>query len=137
MKRIAVFADIHGNYDALRAIYEDAHQDGITEIYSLGDNIAIGPEPRKTIDFLIDQSIISIKGNHEIYYTDIVKYGTTNVPVPELHHQLWVAHTLGESYYDYIDHLKYDMTLNYEGVEIYLCHYPFKREKINLKVLLI
>lgn len=34
MKRIAVFADIHGNIDALRAICDDIQKEGITEIYS-------------------------------------------------------------------------------------------------------
>ncbi len=55
MRRIAVFSDIHGNLDALEAIYNDIESEGISEIYHLGDAIAIGPEPKATLDFLLDR----------------------------------------------------------------------------------
>lgn len=127
MIKIAVFADIHGNFEALKAIYKDIEAEKITEVYSLGDMIAIGSEPKETIDFIRSKNIVALKGNHEDYYTSIVSQGTVDIPQQELNHQMWVSKTLGEDYFDYFDELPYEITLNYEGIHIYMCHYPFKR----------
>jgi predicted phosphodiesterase len=133
MKRIAIFTDIHGNIDALKSLYTDIKQEGINEIYHLGDAIAIGPEPKTTIDFLCEKNIVMLKGNHEIYYTDIVTKGTTDVHEAELNHQKWVAQEMGDSYYDLINALDYECLLEIEGVKILLCHYPYtlKNGKFN------
>lgn len=133
MRRIAVFTDIHGNIDALEAIYSDIVSEGISEVYHLGDAIAIGPEPKATLDFIIDNEIVSLKGNHEIYYTDIISTGGTNVHEGELVHQRWVAEELGDSYFDVINNFKYEYILDFEGVKILFCHYPFTIEDGKLK----
>jgi len=133
MRRIAVFTDIHGNLDALQALYDDIIAEGISEVYHLGDAIAIGPEPKATLDFIIDKGIISLMGNHEIYYTDIISTGSADVNEGELAHQRWVAEALGESYVDVINNFEYECILNIEGVKIYLCHYPFTSEEGKFK----
>ena len=56
MRRFVVFSDIHGNIEALKAIYSDILSYGISEIYHLGDAIAIGPEPKLTIDFILSNN---------------------------------------------------------------------------------
>lgn len=128
MRRIAVFTDIHGNIDALEALYSDIVLEGISEIYHLGDAIAIGPEPKATLDFLLDKGIISIKGNHEIYYTDIISTGSADVDAGELVHQRWVAEKLGNSYFESVNNFDYDRVLDSDGVKIYFCHYPFTKK---------
>ncbi|MBN1969839.1 MAG: metallophosphoesterase family protein [Candidatus Delongbacteria bacterium] len=133
MRRFAVFTDIHGNIEALKAIYSDIISRGISEIYHLGDAIAIGPEPKLTMDFILSNKIIPLKGNHEIYYTDIVNTGTTNVPSGELIHQKWVAEVMGDAYYETICNLDYEIELDTEGVKIHLCHYPFIIENGKFK----
>jgi len=46
MPRIAVISDIHGNLEALEAVFEDIdRQRNISKIYSLGDNIGYGANP--------------------------------------------------------------------------------------------
>lgn len=124
MRKIAIFTDIHGNIEALKAIYNDIIFQDITEIYHLGDAIAIGPEPKLTIDFILNNAIISLKGNHEIYYTDIIRSGSANVSSEELMHQKWVAKVLGDTYFDTINSFNYEITLDIEDVRIHLCHYP-------------
>lgn len=133
MKKIAVFTDIHGNLDALRAIYHDMVTEGITEIYHLGDSIAIGPEPKATLDFALDKGMIMLKGNHEIYYTDIIRTGKADVSEAELAHQKWVATGVGEGYYEVIDKFPYDYQLDVDGVKMYFCHYPFTIESGKFK----
>ena len=65
MKKIAVFSDIHGNYQALDAILNDIKKYDYDEVIFLGDAIGIGPEPYKCLDRLLKSNITYIYGNHE------------------------------------------------------------------------
>lgn len=64
--RLAVISDIHGNYQALKAILADIAEAGVDEILSLGDNIGYGPEPEKVIINMKKNHIFSVLGNHEL-----------------------------------------------------------------------
>ena len=63
MKR-ALISDIHGNLEALEAVLEDINQQGISEIYCLGDVVGYGPNPRECIDHCLNLTV-SILGNHD------------------------------------------------------------------------
>lgn len=63
--RVAVIADIHGNYRALEAVFADIDQQQIDEIISLGDNVGYGPEPEKVVQALRKRQVTSVMGNHE------------------------------------------------------------------------
>lgn len=68
MKRdIAILTDIHGLLEPLEAILDDTKKRGITEVYSLGDNIGLGPNPREVMDLLMDNGVKCIAGNYEEY----------------------------------------------------------------------
>ena len=67
MKKIAVFSDIHGNYQALDAILNDIKKYNYDDVIFLGDAIGIGPEPYKCLDRLLKSNITYIYGNHEMY----------------------------------------------------------------------
>ena len=41
----AIISDIHSNLEGLEAVLADIDQQGITEIYCLGDIIGYGPNP--------------------------------------------------------------------------------------------
>ena len=70
--KIAVFSDIHGNYEALKVIVEDINKSKFDEVICLGDLIGIGPESKKCLDLVMKSNIELIIGNHELYaYTDI------------------------------------------------------------------
>ena len=64
--RIAVIADIHGNFKALESVLADIEKAGVDHIVSLGDNIGYGPEPEEVARTLIDRGIDSVLGNHEL-----------------------------------------------------------------------
>jgi len=63
--RVAVIADIHGNYRALEAVLADIDQQDAGEIISLGDNVGYGPEPEKVVQVLRKRQVVSVMGNHE------------------------------------------------------------------------
>jgi len=66
-KSIAILTDAHGLFEPTLAVLEDARKRGITEIYSLGDNIGTGPNPSAVMDLLDEYGVISLLGNHELY----------------------------------------------------------------------
>ena len=68
--KVAVFSDIHGNYQALDAILNDVKKKSVDEIIFLGDSVSLGPSPYECIDRLMKKNITFINGNHELYLLD-------------------------------------------------------------------
>ncbi len=64
MKR-ALISDIHANLGALEAVLRDVRQQGIKEIFCLGDVIGYGPDPCECLDRVIRDCQITILGNHD------------------------------------------------------------------------
>lgn len=74
LQRVAVFSDIHSNYYAFRACYEDARANGAECFLFLGDYVSDLADPRKTLDLVYEiQSSypsICLRGNRERYMLD-------------------------------------------------------------------
>lgn len=68
-REIGLFTDSHGLYEPTLAVLEDMRKNGITEIYSLGDNVGLGPSPAEVIDMLEYYKVVSVMGNSEYYNT--------------------------------------------------------------------
>jgi predicted phosphodiesterase len=64
--RLAIVADIHGNYRALQAVLADIALMKADRIVSLGDNIGYGPEPEEVVRALLYHRVVSVMGNHEL-----------------------------------------------------------------------
>ena len=64
MKR-ALISDIHGNLEALEAVLEDIGQQGISEVYCLGDMVGYGPNPRECLEKVMALDVVCILGNHD------------------------------------------------------------------------
>ena len=62
---IAVFADVHGNLDALDAVIEDANRAGAQAFVDLGDCVAGPLDPHGTAKRLMALGAITILGNHD------------------------------------------------------------------------
>jgi diadenosine tetraphosphatase ApaH/serine/threonine PP2A family protein phosphatase len=60
----ALISDIHSNLEALEAVLADIKQQGIRQIYCLGDIIGYGPNPRECIDLVIPCDVCLL-GNHD------------------------------------------------------------------------
>ena len=74
LKKIAIFSDSHGMFEPTLAILSDAKKNGVDEIYSLGDNIGSGPNPREVLALLDQYQVKSVMGNHEMYITKGVDF---------------------------------------------------------------
>ncbi|MGD9948247.1 MAG: metallophosphoesterase [Desulfobulbus sp.] len=64
--RLAIIADVHGNYRALDAVLADISRHSVDRIISLGDNIGYGPEPEEVVSALQGYRVLSVMGNHEL-----------------------------------------------------------------------
>lgn len=65
--RYGIISDVHGNYEALQAIYKRLQIFGCDEIVCLGDIVGYGPCPGECIDFIREKGVTAIKGNHDHY----------------------------------------------------------------------
>ena len=63
MKR-AIISDIHGNLTALEAVLDDIREQGIEQIYCLGDVVGYGPNPLDCIDRMMEVDLC-VLGNHD------------------------------------------------------------------------
>lgn len=66
-RQIAIFADLHALLEPAEAILKDIKKRNITEIYSLGDNIGVGPNPSEVLNLLEEYNVKSVSGNSEYY----------------------------------------------------------------------
>ena len=55
--KLAVFTDIHGNLEALKAIINDINSKNVDEIICLGDTIGLGSESKECLDLIIENNI--------------------------------------------------------------------------------
>jgi len=60
----ALISDIHSNIESLEAVLADIRDQGISEIYCLGDLVGYGPNPREVIDEVM-KCPVCLLGNHD------------------------------------------------------------------------
>jgi putative phosphoesterase len=65
MQKIAILSDIHGNMPALEKVMEDISSRQIECVVNLGDHISGPLWPKETVQFLMKQDWVQIKGNHD------------------------------------------------------------------------
>jgi putative phosphoesterase len=63
--KIAIFGDIHGNIEALKAAYNEALRIKADKIYHLGDVGGYAPFVNEVVDFLMDHGIEGVQGNYD------------------------------------------------------------------------
>ena len=66
---IAVVSDIHGNIDALEAVWEDMAGYAVEKVFCLGDIVGYGPEPAECVQSIINLCDASVLGNHEAMFS--------------------------------------------------------------------
>jgi len=63
--RYAVFADIHGNLEALEAALECAKNRHLTQFIVLGDSVGYGANPNECLEWSLQNAKLHVLGNHE------------------------------------------------------------------------
>ena len=69
MVRYAIISDIHGNLEALKAVFEDIDKQSIDRIICLGDTISKGSHGHECLELIKQKCDAVVKGNNDIRYT--------------------------------------------------------------------
>ncbi|MBO5476669.1 MAG: metallophosphoesterase family protein [Clostridia bacterium] len=112
MDKIAIISDVHGCYVSLKAIFDDIEKRGIQHIFMLGDLVAKGSEPDKTIDLIREKCEVVIKGNCD----DIV---SENAVTKE---HFWNKNKIGKKREEYLKSLPKFYDFYMSGLKIRLMH---------------
>jgi predicted phosphodiesterase len=61
----AIISDIHGNLEALHAVFEDIDTQQVDSIYCLGDVVGYGPNPCECLAIVRERCSLALLGNHD------------------------------------------------------------------------
>lgn len=131
---IAFVNDVHGNAEALKAIFDECRRTGKKDVYILGDMIGFGPQTNECLDLIREQaqtgdlSIKCILGNHELYSLMGNKsfIGKSNGFEPE--NTSRVRKELTEENRRFIESLPVTRKLEIGGKTVELTHFPIKKD---------
>lgn len=122
--RIALVSDIHGNFDALKAVLKDIKKLKIDKVYCLGDIVNYYYEPHKCINILIKKKIKSIKGNHENILFKTLKNNKKRDYYSKIYgHSINInIKKLKKSHIVFLKKLKKKITIKIKNLKIILAH---------------
>jgi len=110
--RIGIFGDIHGNHEALTAVFKELEPVSDVLICT-GDVVGYGASPRECIDFIRKRKIACIRGNHDHYTTQIGKDWKIQPYAKQVIR--WMQETLEPDYLDWLGKLPFTHEL--EGLQ--------------------
>lgn len=123
LRRISILTDAHALLEPTQAVLEDVKRKGITEIYSLGDNIGVGPNPSEVLDLLEENGVMSIAGNSEDYTTLGIEPFACYFNTLKTESQLWTLSKLNEHQKGIISLFPHSIELLVGGKKVVLCHF--------------
>lgn len=125
-RKIAVFSDIHSNYHAFKACYDDALEHGADSFIFLGDYISDLAEPQKTMDLLYEiqsrYSTICLRGNREKYMLDCENGASKFSLGSKSGSLLFTYNHLRKKDLDFFQKLKISDTIEIDGIQIEIAH---------------
>lgn len=125
-KRIAILSDIHSNYHALKACYEDAIRQKAEGFIFLGDYVSDLSEPQRTLDLLYEikeaYPTICLRGNREAYMLDCFCGMNSFERGSKSGSLLFTYERLRKKDFDFFKELKISEVLEIGGVPIEIAH---------------
>ena len=124
--KVAVLSDIHSNYYAFKACYEDAVKSGAESFIFLGDYVSDLSEPQRTMDLVYEiQSkypTVCLRGNREGYMLDCESGTSSFTRGSKSGSLLFTYEHLRKKDLEFIRGLKIADTIEIEGVRIEIAH---------------
>jgi len=68
--RVAIASDIHGNKHAFQAVIDAAEQEGVEELWCLGDLVGYGGDPDACVALAAAHCTVCLAGNHDLAVTE-------------------------------------------------------------------
>lgn len=124
--KVAVLADIHSNYHAFRACFDDAIMCGAESFIFLGDYISDLSEPQKTMNLLYEirasYPTVCLCGNRERYMLDCEAGNAGFIPGSKSGSLLFTFNHLRKKDLDFFRGLRISDTIEIEGVRMEIAH---------------
>ena len=76
-RKTALISDIHGNFDALKAVVSDAEKSGLEIFLNAGDAVGFGIYPSQVVQALRSPMFLSILGNVDLEVLEALRVGKT------------------------------------------------------------
>lgn len=125
--KIAIFSDVHGNYQATKAILDDINKNSFDEIICLGDIIGIGPKPKETLELVLNSNIDIVLGNHDLYYTKGLEIDDEITEENEIKHHHWVHDCIKDIPREKLDY-PLSKEINVNGKKLLFQHYMLSND---------
>lgn len=125
--KLAVFSDIHGNLQGLKAVLADIESRGADVIWCGGDLVGYGANPGEVIDTIRQLGIPTIMGNYDdgVGYNRIAcgcDYPDETAMVRGLRSIQWTKQHVTEVQKRYLRNLPYKLQREFEGLQVVLVH---------------
>ena len=124
--KVAVLSDIHSNYYAFKACYEDAIKCGAGMFIFLGDYVSDLSEPQRTMDLVYEigskYPTVCLRGNREGYMLDCESGKSSFIRGSKSGSLLFTYEHLRKKDLEFIRGLKISDTIEIEGVRIEIAH---------------
>ena len=124
--RVALLSDIHSNYYAFKASYEDAVMCGAEMFIFLGDYVSDLSEPQRTMDLVYEigskYPTVCLRGNREGYMLDCESGRSRFVHGSKSGSLLFTYDHLRKKDLEFIRGLKISDTIKIEGVKFEIAH---------------
>jgi putative phosphoesterase len=133
--KFAVFGDIHGNIEALKAAYDAAKTAGAERIYHLGDLGGYSPFVNEVVDFLVRQHIEGVQGNYDEAVANDREHCGCKAEEPlqeEMAHRsfAWTKEQVSPESKAYMKNLPTEIKITAEGRKVWLFHATPKKNNI-------
>ncbi len=133
--KIAVFGDIHGNIDALKAAYDAASALKPDRIYHLGDLGGYAPFVNEVIDFLVTHGIEGVQGNYDEAVANDREHCGCKAEEPlqeEMAHRsfAWTKDHVSAASKAYMKNLPAEIHFQTEGKKVWLFHATPKKNNL-------
>lgn len=124
--RVAVLSDIHSNYPAFQACYEDAVRFGAESFIFLGDYVSDLAEPQKVMDLVYEiqakYPVVCLRGNREGYMLECEGGRSSFARGSKSGSLLFTYEHLRRKDLDFIRNLKISDTIVIDGVRMEIAH---------------
>lgn len=140
--QIAAICDIHGNLEALQAVWVELDRLGLSDgiVLNGGDNVGYGPEPEETVRFLRRQSnILNVRGNYDKHVAAFAdksakyRHKWARSRPPKYRALETASQAISAETRSWLAGLPREQEIVIEGIRILLTHYaPGRKEGLGL-----
>ena len=128
MNKIAIISDIHGNLEALKAVFDDIDKRGVDKVYCLGDILAKGSNQQECFDLIKERCEVIVRGNCDEYFTK--DFDLTLLSDVEASRVKWNYSKINSESREYIKKLPFSHEFYLSGRLVRLIHaHPEKIDK--------